>query len=453
MKKILVLSLLTLFAVSCISNTEKKSETNNKESELKTSLKSNSLNESDKKISAQQKEKSSESAFIIGDQLHKVDFSALAPESQKFSIDPQTDNILSCKSGTRFLIPAFSFPGQSRVDINIREYHSKESAYINNLSTLTSDGKILESAGMFNIEASVNNVKTNLSQGAEIYIETPSEVSSDMGIFYGNTNSEGNVLWDFDPNGTEPTPIVVSSNKYLSRTTKDELVKMYKLDKQSMLKLIGKTLEVSFTFEPNGEIIGKTLCTETDPLMQKACQEMHETFEKADKKLFASSFRRTLKFEFVCKSMKEYLTEKNKETSLTELDKALIGFGNSKLGRKYFAIRRIGNINIDRFIPMPDLTERRDVMVKASSKDVENCKLIFTNNKTLMNASYKDGYFIFKGLPIGTEYKVLSTLADKNSIYIGSSSGIVQKEKNNQELSYAKVDEKDLASKIADICN
>jgi hypothetical protein len=453
MKKNLILCLVSLLTISCFNNIEKRENLTVEKETIKLNSDSPMPNEPDKKISEQKPGTGSEAAFNNQDKLQRVDFAGLAPENQKFSIDPQTDNIISCKSGTRFMIPAYSFPGRSKVDIKIREYHSKTAAYINNLTTVTTDGKILESGGMFNIEATVNGMCTNLNQGAEIYIEAASELSSDMGIFYGKNDSDGNVLWDFDPTGTSPSPVIVTVRGPMSKQAKEVLAKSCKFEKGSMIKMIGNSWTSSLSFDSDGSVIGNSLCTESDPVRQEACMAMLETIKKIDKKHFASSFRRTsVDVVFTCKSMEEYLFEKNKETSLSEMDKALSGFSSSKLGRKYFAIRRLGNINIDRFIPIPELTERSDVMVKASSGKAENCKLVFSNNKTLMNAIFNNGYFVFKDLPIGTEYKVLSTVADKDAIYIASSSGTVQK-KNEHELSFVKIDEKDLSSKIAEICN
>lgn len=106
----------------------------------------------------------------------KINFDAFKPEIQQFSIDPKTESVLKTATGTKFIIPAYSFSGKEPVQINIREYFGKTAAYTQGLTTLTTAGEILESAGMFHVEAFSAGKKIDLRPGAEIILETAQKV-------------------------------------------------------------------------------------------------------------------------------------------------------------------------------------------------------------------------------------------------------------------------------------
>lgn len=135
--------------------------------------------------------------------------------SQQFTIDPTKENILVGKNGTRVVIPKnalLTADGQpitsESVTITLEEFLNPNDAILNQLST-SSNGKILESGGMFNLTATANGAKLKLKKGETMQIEMPSSnLKKDMQIFVGEKNNQGITEW-------KPTnkPFALKSNR------------------------------------------------------------------------------------------------------------------------------------------------------------------------------------------------------------------------------------------------
>lgn len=135
--------------------------------------------------------------------------------TQIFTIDPSKENTLVGKNGTKVVIPknalltADGKPVTSEfVTINLEEFLNPNDAILNQLSTM-SNGKILESGGMFNLTATADGAKLKLKQGESIQIEMPSaNLKKDMQIFVGEKNNQGITEW-------KPTakPFALKSNR------------------------------------------------------------------------------------------------------------------------------------------------------------------------------------------------------------------------------------------------
>ncbi|MDI1233112.1 MAG: OmpA family protein [bacterium] len=135
--------------------------------------------------------------------------------AQQYNIDPSKDNTIVGKNGTRVFIPKNSILtsdgrvlGSEIVNITLEEFLNPNDAIFNQLSTL-SNGKILESGGMFNLNASYNGQQLKIKQGESIQVEMPSlNLKNDMQIFVGEKNTQGITVWN-------PTakPFGIKSNK------------------------------------------------------------------------------------------------------------------------------------------------------------------------------------------------------------------------------------------------
>lgn len=96
------------------------------------------------------------------------------PETQSFTIRPEMPNVLTLKSGTALLIEANSFILQKdkEVIIRITEYMKKSEMIMASLYTL-SGGKLLETGGMYLIEAEVEGKKVALQTGKTFTLTVP----------------------------------------------------------------------------------------------------------------------------------------------------------------------------------------------------------------------------------------------------------------------------------------
>ena len=131
-------------------------------------------------------------------------FNQLRPESQKFQINADSDNIITGKNGTQFFVPKNSFINadgelvNGKVDIELIEVLSVADFIKTNLQTV-SNGQPLQSEGMVYIDAKSSGQQVALATDKRIQIELPNinkiPTASDIKIFSGNYDTSGNINW------------------------------------------------------------------------------------------------------------------------------------------------------------------------------------------------------------------------------------------------------------------
>jgi mono/diheme cytochrome c family protein len=119
--------------------------------------------------------------------------------TQLFKIDPAKPNTIKGARGGIFKIPAGAFDGTEPVIIELKEIYSPIEILASGLTT-ESNGELLESGGMFYINAKRNGDEIKLKKSIEGSI--PSEnINPNMQLFKGEEKKDGNVNW------IEPEPL------------------------------------------------------------------------------------------------------------------------------------------------------------------------------------------------------------------------------------------------------
>ncbi len=119
---------------------------------------------------------------------------------QGFTIDATKDTILTGKSGIKVAIGANVFVDEdgnpvNNVQIELLEAVNVQSFIENDLATVSGD-EILESGGMFYINATSNGKPVSIKNNEALTLSVPSSaVIGDMGVFYGTYNNEGKLEW------------------------------------------------------------------------------------------------------------------------------------------------------------------------------------------------------------------------------------------------------------------
>lgn len=154
----------------------------------------------------------------------------ISPEyKQEFSINTSKQNIITGKNGTSFTIPPNSLVDENgkvvegQVTISISEFLNPADAAFNNLTTL-SDGKMLESGGMFSIKANINGQELQLKKGTNVEVLMPTiNMQNGMNLYTAVTNNEGIKEWKpttvpFTPKDKKKIvlPFVKLDSKYLN---------------------------------------------------------------------------------------------------------------------------------------------------------------------------------------------------------------------------------------------
>jgi hypothetical protein len=127
-------------------------------------------------------------------------FDSLRPATQTYTIKGDRDTLLVGQNGTTFTILKNTFvnsEGQpaKTISIDLVEVNSIADIIKTNLQT-TSGDKILQTGGMFFINAKENNKPLEVAEGKSIYVEVKSNYKDpQMKIFNGKFDNKGKIDW------------------------------------------------------------------------------------------------------------------------------------------------------------------------------------------------------------------------------------------------------------------
>jgi mono/diheme cytochrome c family protein len=113
--------------------------------------------------------------------------------TQLFSINPQKENRIKGVRGGEFKIPAGAFEGTEPVIIELKEIYAPIEILASGLTT-ESNGELLESGGMFYINAKRNGEALELLKPIDGSIPTE-YINDSMKLFKGEVMADGNVNW------------------------------------------------------------------------------------------------------------------------------------------------------------------------------------------------------------------------------------------------------------------
>lgn len=122
---------------------------------------------------------------------------------QQFTFEDKGAQEIRGTKGTQLMIPEDAFQTKSgqaipnnEVEFVLEEFPGMGTAISHQLSTM-SGGKMLESGGMFRMEAYYQGEALELKPGKEIDVRLPStNVQKGMSVFVGNRNEQGVVVWE-----------------------------------------------------------------------------------------------------------------------------------------------------------------------------------------------------------------------------------------------------------------
>ncbi|MBK9526138.1 MAG: hypothetical protein IPO39_15745 [Bacteroidetes bacterium] len=151
--------------------------------------------------------------------------------SSNFSIDTESDTIVRGASGTSLLIRKNIFVdqhGQSvkgKVEIELIEALSMEAIVMGNLTTV-SNGKILQSAGMIYIDATLNGEKLSIAESKTIEVAVPTKDKKDsMQLYTGIIDPQSSQL-----NWINPQPFEVSNSLVESKNVERKMIVSHPLN-------------------------------------------------------------------------------------------------------------------------------------------------------------------------------------------------------------------------------
>ena len=85
---------------------------------------------------------------------------------------------------------------------------------------------------------------------------------------------------------------------------------------------------------------------------------------------------------------------------------------------------------------MPDFAPKEDVMVRVENGQ-EEVKLLFKKRNMVLAGELKNGFYVFKNVPLGAEVELVGSYAKGTQIFYAKETQKVTKGNNNFVLNYA----------------
>lgn len=377
----------------------------------------------------------------------KADLSDFRPDLEQFVINPNKTEKIKTQNGTELIIPKGSFDTDLAVKISIRVYEDQKDAYTQQLTTITTDGSLLESAGMFHIAARTPKGEIDLATNAELILKTAESVRGDMDIYYGETDERGDVYWDLDENSKilAPIPVLIAGRfTYIARQYFIDNLRMSKTD---LLALLNKEWTASITLDRSGNMIGWNN-VEGDSIHNKASQYFIDFMKVHNFYKDPANWQLSPSFTFTAMSKGALDTLKAVEEYDEMMQNVWDDFEPSTADRrKSFAIGGLGYINIDREIQLPDFKQRTDVLVKKEGN--ADMKLMFTDKNSVVAASaYSEDYIIFRDVPLKSKVRLVGSCTKGTQMYYGVEEQTITKENNKVELAFQPCTKDEFLTKI-----
>ncbi len=126
---------------------------------------------------------------------------------QYFKLKTGRDTVIKGEKGTVLFIPKDAFasiPPNAVVDFKLKEAYNLLDMVSENLNT-QSNGKILQTGGMFNAEASFNNKPLTLKKDLKVTFPTPESQLEGMQLFTGSRNEQQNGRMNWTPVNADNT--------------------------------------------------------------------------------------------------------------------------------------------------------------------------------------------------------------------------------------------------------
>lgn len=151
-------------------------------------------------------------------------YSQIRPQTQTFTLKHNEAQVITTEGGTKLMVPANGFvdrkgnPVEGNIQLEVIEAFDLDDFITSGLTT-TSDGKLLLSGGMMNINATANGSDLELASGSEINIVMPLMDKKDYQIFTGDLGENG-INWQIDSTAQEQDYLIpVSLNLLYPDTT------------------------------------------------------------------------------------------------------------------------------------------------------------------------------------------------------------------------------------------
>lgn len=381
------------------------------------------------KIPVQSKNESDKDTIPSINDLYKL----MERESQVFLINPLRDTALRCEQGTIVYIKANTFKtsksaSNNQVTIKIKEVFSKSDMLLDHLST-TSNGNIIESAGMVHIEAFDNNgIQINRNRTKGISVMLPAKrFDNQMKIFKGQrTKANNNINW-------------IPRNNMLSNVLLRDLFNCYYWYYDVQFRCPFFFCKIKHFFQ---RIFGvddnrSSVSVVPNRRMRNDCYYLRQLLNEYG----------ITDFDILNGAIYSELFKKYKVNNIRDLADTLEKVKKNEIELSYqkktmrfedyqyyvFNTPNLGWVNCDAFLSFPEdeLTTMRTNLIVDKNVD---CKLVFKFRKVIFPANFEYGNYIFNGIPKGEAAWVVAIKYEKRQAYLFMKEISIEDKKINIEF-------------------
>jgi len=365
-----------------------------------------------------------------GSSVDKIQFDK---QSQIFCITTNKDTTLICAEGTIIKIKANSFDSENAgkiisdtVKFSVKEFYKISDILLSNLST-TSNGQLLETAGMVYVIATANGEDLKLKKRQSIEINFPTKQKEiGMQLFSGTWEKESHINWIAQTIMQQEVFTVVEVMPKFSDNN-DDIARYF----ASSVKYPQKALElgvqgivfVTFVVNEKGEVtdprVIRGLTPELDEAALNAIKKMPNwTPGKQRGKNVSVQMSLPVRFDLANNSFGDtsivweggFKEQFEKSFTDTTLEKASGG----NIMFYMFNSTQLGWINCDKFL---NVSPKIDYIVKLD-EDIGNVKIIFDRYKTVMDVFPKNGVYAFNNVPAGENITIVAIKRIDNKPYL-----------------------------------
>lgn len=358
--------------------------------------------------------------------------------SQLFFIYSSKDTTIIGNEGTKITFKAntFDIPNKEKIKIELKEFYKRSDLALSNLTTITNDGRLLETGGMVFLEATVKNKKVHLKKESNYTIEFPYENKKEGMLLFEGVENANTIMWN-KLNTPQIEPIVVeeiNSNSLNNQPNDNNVATIVEempefkggvnqlflylnnnlVYPKAALKMgVSGTVYVNFTVAKDGSLENVNVIKEVDPLLDREAVRVVKSMPnwtpgKQKGKAVKVSYNLPIRFTLADgNKVSKYPPEKIKQykDSVQAIRKAEVenllvedtkdySKPNSinKISTYVFANSTFGWINCDRFLSASTINQK----FKSNDLEFYNVKIILHNYKSQLITFNKNGFSSIK---------------------------------------------------------
>jgi TonB family protein len=294
------------------------------------------------------------------------------------------------------------------------------------LSTRT-NGNLLETAGMININASAEDGNCSLKQGQKIEISFPTkEEKESMQLYLGDWKSEHQINWEVVPESKDLNNVYnIPDIQPTFPGGQTQMMKFIntniKYPKSALDKGIQGTVYLEFKVERDGKITNLKVLRGIDPECDQEALRVVKQFPKfspakSSDENVRTKFLLPIRFSLgdnVVETNEDYKKNFEKKYNEATVQTAEI----NELSRYIFTTTKLGWINCDRLWKNQN-APRIDYNVNIGEYNSSNVDIVFHSYKSIYSGLPLSKEFSFRNVPAGEDITIVAIKYMNNKPYL-----------------------------------